>query len=178
MKITLVRHGQTDYNKNRTLVGTKNVSLNDCGRKESQELKKKIKDNHYDICFCSPLIRAMETAMILVGERVEIIRDDRLIERNIGDFEEKNIGEYDYDKYWDYNVNSGDNNVEKIQDLYLRINDFLNYIENKYKDKEIIIVSHLATTKMLYYILNKKDFKNKIINYHIKNCEIEEIEIN
>ena len=64
-------------------------------------LKTKIKDEKIDICFSSPLVRAFETAMILVGDKVEIKKDPRLIERNLGKLEGKDRSTYDFLKYWD-----------------------------------------------------------------------------
>ena len=95
MKITIVRHGETDYNKNNILQGRSNISLNDAGRRQCKRLKYKLKDEKFDICFSSPLVRAVETAMILVGDRVEIKIDDRLIERNLGNYEGKEVTGYD-----------------------------------------------------------------------------------
>ena len=45
-------------------------------------------DTHFDICYCSPLIRAVETAEILLeGRNVPIVKDDRLLEMCFGDYE-------------------------------------------------------------------------------------------
>ena len=59
MEITLVRHGQTEYNYHNRLQGITNVMLNDTGRRQAHKLKEKIKNEKYDICFSSPLIRAL-----------------------------------------------------------------------------------------------------------------------
>ena len=76
MKITLVRHGQTESNYNEICQGSTNILLNDTGRRQCQKLRDKIKDKKYDVCYMSPLVRAVETAMILIGDRVEIVEKD------------------------------------------------------------------------------------------------------
>ena len=86
MKIVLVRHGKTDKNSEGVMQGVSNHMLNDSGRRQCQKLRNELKDEHFDVCYMSPLVRCVETAMILVGERVPIIPDKRLIERNIGNF--------------------------------------------------------------------------------------------
>lgn len=50
----------------------------------------KYKDIDFDICYCSPLKRAQETARIFLADRnpaVEIITDNRLHEMCFGDYE-------------------------------------------------------------------------------------------
>ena len=44
MEITLVRHGQTEYNYQNRLQGITNVMLNDTGRWKAHKLKEKIKN--------------------------------------------------------------------------------------------------------------------------------------
>ena len=75
MKITLVRHGQTESNYLKLLQGRVNNLLNDTGRRQCKKLAEGIKDIHYDYCYMSPLVRCVETAMILIGDRVEMISD-------------------------------------------------------------------------------------------------------
>ena len=88
MKITLVRHAQTEENFLRVIQGRENKLLNDSGRRQVLRLKLKLKDKKYDLCFVSPLTRCMETALVSVGDRVRMISDDRLLEREVGEFEE------------------------------------------------------------------------------------------
>lgn len=169
MKITLVRHGQTEYNYQNRLQGTSNIPLNDTGRRQCYKLKEKMKNEKFDICFSSPLVRAVETAMILVGDKVQIINDNRLKEREIGNLEGKEKSLYDKNKYWDYYLNCNNEGVEPIQDIFIRCNDFLNYIFENYKKKSILIVSHGAITRAIHHILHNTDLKSDLINFDIDN---------
>lgn len=175
MKITLVRHGQTEYNYNQKIQGISNIPLNDTGRRQCKRLKDQILNKHFDICFSSPLVRAMETAMILVGEKVQINMDPRLIERDMGKLEGQDREEYDFMKYWDYKLNSNDLGIEKIQDIFDRCRRFIEYLEENYKDKSILIVSHGAPIRAMHHILNKTDTNENLVNFEIENCYIEEI---
>lgn len=175
MEITLVRHGQTEYNYQNRLQGTTNVMLNDSGRRQAHKLKEKIRDEEYDICFSSPLIRALETAMILVGDRVEIIRDNRLIERNLGEYEGKDKESYSSNKYWDYNLNCNDKGVESVKELLKRCQDFIDYLETYHKNKKILVVAHGAVVRGLHHLLNKTDLNSNLTNFKIDNCYMEKI---
>ena len=50
MKITLVRHGETEANYLSKIQGRSNPLLNDTGRRQCQKLRNRISNNHYDIC--------------------------------------------------------------------------------------------------------------------------------
>lgn len=147
MKITLVRHGQTEYNYQRRIQGHSNILLNDEGRRQVKKIKPEINKQHYDICFSSPLIRTIETAMILVGDKTEIRKDKRLIERGFGKLEGNTIDNYDSKKYWNYALNCSDDNIEPIQDLFERCKSFLSYLKENYNDKNILVVTSWCHTK-------------------------------
>lgn len=177
MKVTIVRHGQTEYNYLGKLQGRSNIPLNDTGRRECNKLKQKLKDEHFDVCFTSPLIRTVETAMILVGDRVEIKIDERLLERELGEYEGVDVKKYDSVKYWDYNMNLNDAGVEPVQDIIKRVYDFVEYLKENYSDKNIIIVTHSAIVRALHHILHNTDLNSNLCNFTINNGYVEQIEI-
>lgn len=54
----------------------------------AREAGKRYREIHFDICYCSPLIRAKETAeLVLEGRTVPIVTDDRLMEMCFGEYE-------------------------------------------------------------------------------------------
>ncbi|MCI7701976.1 MAG: histidine phosphatase family protein [Tenericutes bacterium] len=176
MKITLVRHGETDFNKEGKIQGLSNNLLNDTGRRQCRDLRMRLSDQHFDFCYMSPLARTVETAMILIGDRVEMIPDKRLIERDMGDIEGNSRELYAVDKFWDYNLNSGDQNIEKIQDIFERCRDFLDYVIKKHPGKDILIVSHGAPVRAMHHILRKSNLTGNLRDINIKNCYCETIE--
>ncbi len=175
MKITLIRHGQTESNYLEICQGATNNLLNDTGRRQAQKLREKIKNKHYDVCYVSPLVRAVETAMILIGDRVPMIVDKRLIDRNLGELEGKPRSLYDYKKYWDYNLNCSDLGVEPVQDIFKRCQDFLDNVLKD--DKEMLIVAHSSTLRAIRHILLKSDLNKDLCLREIGNCYYEEIEV-
>ena len=84
----IIRHGKTDWNALHKLQGHTDVPLNEEGRQMAETAREEYRDVHFDVCFCSPLIRAKETAEILLQDRnVPILTDDRLIEMCFGSYE-------------------------------------------------------------------------------------------
>lgn len=94
MKLYLVRHGETDWNLVRRLQGSEDIPLNTYGRELAAVTAEALKDIPFDAVFCSPLVRAKETAEIITGKRgIRIQTDDRLKEINFGIGEGRNIVE-------------------------------------------------------------------------------------
>ena len=177
MKITLVRHGESESNYLEICQGSTNILLNDTGRRQCQKLRDSIKDKHFDICYTSPLVRAVETAMILIGDRVKMIPEKKLVDRDLGELEGKERSLYDANKYWDYNLNSGDLGVEPVQEIFKRCGEFLDYILEKHKDESVLIVAHAASIRAIRHILLKSDLSKNLLLKDIENCFYEEIEV-
>lgn len=177
MKITLVRHGETDFNYENKLQGRSNNLLNDTGRRQCQKLRDQLKNKHFDVCYMSPLVRTVETAMILIGDRVEMIPDKRLIERELGNLEGEDRKKYNVEKYWDYSLNCTDDGVEGVQSIFERCSQFLDYILEKHKDQDILIVSHATPIRALHHLLKETDLNHNLLNFKIDNCYCEEIEV-
>ena len=77
----IMRHGKTDWNLKYKLQGKTDIPLNDMGRQMAEEAHERYKDVHFDVCYCSPLRRARETAeIVLSGRDIPMIIDDRLAE--------------------------------------------------------------------------------------------------
>ena len=84
----IMRHGKTDWNAMRKLQGRTDIPLNEEGRQMAEHARTEYADIHFDICYCSPLIRAKETAeIVLKGRNIPIITDDRLKEMSFGSYE-------------------------------------------------------------------------------------------
>ena len=80
MKLYLIRHGETDYNKMKRNQGQIDIPLNEYGRELARKTREGLAEVPFDLCLCSPLSRARETAeIILEGRDIPIITDKRLI---------------------------------------------------------------------------------------------------
>lgn len=147
-KYYLMRHGQAISN-------VKNVSscwpekfhnpLTKLGRKMVKESAEKLKDKNIDLIFASPLLRTKMTSQI-VGEILEVKPKFNLMlrEQNSGIFNGESsrelmnfFGEKTYKRF-----RMKPKNGETYVDIEKRMVKFLKKIDKKYKNKNILIISH------------------------------------
>ena len=69
MRIYLMRHGETDWNKARRLQGQSDVPLNEFGIELAIKTAEGLKNVDFDAAFSSPLKRALVTAQTVLGDR-------------------------------------------------------------------------------------------------------------
>jgi 2,3-bisphosphoglycerate-dependent phosphoglycerate mutase len=67
-KLILIRHGQSLWNKANLFTGWVNVPLSDQGYDEAQHAGKSLANESIDLVFTSTLIRAQQTAMLIMKE--------------------------------------------------------------------------------------------------------------
>ena len=176
----IIRHGRTDWNDLHKMQGHTDIPLNDEGRAMAARAAEEYKDVHFDICFCSPLIRARETAEILLkGRDIPIIIDDRLTEMSFGDFEGH---EYSFDKP-DSAINTlftapekytdPPGGAESLDELFERTGRFLDEtaLPLVREGKDVLIVGHGAMNSSIVCRLRgipRKDFWSA----GIENCKL------
>jgi len=82
----LVRHGETDWNRQRRIQGLTDIPLNETGRAQARATGMLLSRRHWNAIFSSPLGRAVETASIIASEvglgAPALV--DALVERNYG----------------------------------------------------------------------------------------------
>jgi len=95
--ITLVRHGQTDWNLARRIQGSTDIPLNDTGRADALAAADILAAaGSYDAVYASPLVRAQETAQIIATRLglAEPVLTRGLREREFGEAEGTDSADY------------------------------------------------------------------------------------
>lgn len=170
MKVLLVRHGETDYNKNLLVQGHTDIPLNETGRNQAIEAAKKLSSYKISAAFSSPMGRANETCRLMLDnagyESLEIITDHRVIEKNYGKFEGATYSE------WYAGLASGDiDTVELDSNVASRIESFIVDKYSEYKDDTILVVCHGACTRIFLESKNLRPNKDVIINTSLNEVE-------
>jgi len=175
----LMRHGQTIYQKENRRINYKAeenpfITLTDEGREMVKNSIKELEDIKIDIIFSSPYQRTKETAEIaseFFGIK-EINYDKRLVDINLGKFMGGPIEESKKFYSQEKNIfNKAPEDGESWNNVLKRVKNFLEEIEEKYKNKNILIVSHgdpiwlMASylrgyTEEKQFLSSRQDFQN------------------
>ena len=178
MKLYLARHGQTDWNLGHRVQGQTDIPLNATGISQAEALREKLKDYDFDVCYCSPLKRAVQTAEIAVGNRVKIIFDDNLKERNYGSFEGADNRNWDKKNDLDRRANINDGGIEPIKDLLARSKKVLDRLKAENPpDAKILVVGHGTLLKTLHFNIIGYDDDTDFLSFNLKNGDVVEHEI-
>lgn len=173
MEILLTRHGQTEWNFLKKVQGKVDIKLNQTGIEEAQNLKDTLKNEPIDLILCSPLIRAVETADIINGDRnIPILIVEKLSERDFGEFEGMPNTAFDFEAFWSYKQNMQYQKAENIRKFFQRVYEFLDGIHLKYKDKRILLVAHGGISIPVYCYFNGIPDKDILLGLSLKNCEV------
>lgn len=93
-RVYLARHGQTAYNAEGRFQGQQAIPLDDVGRAQAAELAERAAGYGFRALWCSPLLRARETADVVAASiGLEPVEDVRLMETDAGDWTDRSFAE-------------------------------------------------------------------------------------
>ncbi len=177
IKIYVIRHGQTNWNVKKIIQGRTDTELNEIGIREAKKIADIVSNHKFDLIISSPLKRAKQTAKLVNKDNIQIIEDNRLIERGFGNFEGGSAFDKEKSrKMYNIHINSSENSVEPVNEIVKRISDLFDDIQNKYIDKKILLVTHSGTSRVIDAYFNGSDENGNIATETLKNCEIREYE--
>ena len=171
MIVYLIRHGETDYNRQGRLQGHTDIPLNEYGRQLAEITARALADVPFDHVFCSPLIRAVETARIIVGSRncgFEI--DPRIQEISFGVYEGLYYGKENFSvpdphfrQFFDAPQKyTAPPEGEDFRDVIARTGRFWEELMGgaKYMDKTVLISTHGCALKALLANVFHRELKD------------------
>lgn len=152
----LVRHGQTVWNTLGQTQGHGNSPLTELGIQQAKDLAEALKEYPIDIIYCSDLGRAVETAEIIGKElNIEIHPTESLREMGFGVWEGMPLREIE--KIYPESFKMWRNEPEKVHieggetlDMIKQRQDkLIEELNEKYKNKHILLVSHSVTVRVM-----------------------------
>ena len=148
LNIYFIRHAQSEANKKHLFSGITDVPLTDKGRASLDAVRDFFKGSAITTVYSSPLSRCKESATIVFGNK-KLIVDERLIEINFGDWEnrptKKIIETYSemYDSYINHWPEFSFPNGDAMPDYIKRAATTIQRILDTHNDADtIVIVSH------------------------------------
>ena len=192
----IMRHGKTDWNELKKLQGQTDIPLNEEGRGQATAAGREYAGIHLDICYCSTLGRARETAALFFearalagkqtgsagtdGENIPIVYDDRLREMGFGKYEgiercfdipdcPVNVF-FKHPEEYDVPVEGG----ESMDELFARTEEFLK--EKVYpalkEGKDILIIGHGAMNSSIICQVKNNSDRTRFWEVGIPNCKM------
>lgn len=186
--IYVIRHGETDWNKNQRFQGQTDIALNEMGQEQAKALVPILNHLQIEAAYSSSLSRAFETAEIATQElKLTIQKDDRLKEANIGLAEGLTLdeiinqfGEESLLKWRSYEERLLDFRFEKGEskrEMMVRVRTVLLDIAQNTNKKNIAIFSHGMVMRALTFVFgsgvawDQHAFKNGAIHHFLWSDE-------
>ena len=152
MFVYLIRHGQTEWNREHRVMGHTPVPLNEEGRKGVTTLARELRIKKIPIIYSSTVERALETARILAEEwGAELREEPRLDESRFEGWVGKTYHELRDDEnfklYFDSPTRSRFSEAEGMIDIQRRALDAVEHIVQEVKTGRAAAVSHSDVIK-------------------------------
>jgi isoleucyl-tRNA synthetase len=162
-KYFVMRHGEAENNVLNVVSSNLNNAhhLTEKGKKQTLEAIKILKNKNIDMIFNSPFMRAKETTKI-ISESLDFLfentkEDLRLSELNDGIFSNGSpageVHEFLENNHLD-RYDGACEDGESLIDVKKRVGEFIYEIDQKYQNKNILIVTHEDTGYALFSVVN------------------------
>ena len=152
----LIRHGETEWNRNEKFRGRADLLLNDTGLKQAEAAALKLKDRGISAVYSSPLKRTLQTARPLANRfGLSVEPHEGLIDINYGDWQglsPEEAMERDailYDKWLKSPHVVHFPNGESLEIVRARVVGAVEELAEKHGDDTIAIVSHKVVCQVL-----------------------------
>ena len=159
-ELYLVRHGETDWNRELRIQGTTDTELSETGRQQIRNVATQLAFESPTIVWSSPQARARESASILATHAgLELHVDDELCEIDCGEWEGKTIteiAESDPDGYdaWLTDPSRPAPGGESFDDVKVRVSRVLERLRQLSPEHErVVLVAHAAPIRTLTALL-------------------------
>lgn len=142
--LTLVRHGETDWNRQRRIQGSTDIPLNDVGRAQAAGAAERLTRRRFDAVVASPLSRAFETGAI-IASRLGLGAPDTypgLAERSYGDAE--GLTDDEIRARWPHDDVPG---RESRSALLTRVTEQLAEIAVRFDGASVVVATHGAVIR-------------------------------
>ena len=160
--IFLVRHGETDWNREGRWQGHSDTHLNEIGREQAHRVAAEL--DGVDVVYASDLARARETAEIIGAELGLPVRfDARLRERSFGAWEgltaaEIEAGFREEHLRWVAGEGAGADDAEPFDAFGARVRSFLADVLDAHPEGTVLVVAHGGSIRVIHAFASGLDY--------------------
>lgn len=177
MNIYLLRHGETDENKNRFYYGKLDVSLNEKGRIQALKARGFLEGVKFNKVYTSERLRTKETASLVVEKGFNnFISDKRINEMDFGEFEGKDYKEIqklypkEYETWSSDWIEFSPPGGESYLEVYNRVKELMEELLRE-QDENVLVVTHGGIIRTIFCFVLGGNLEN-FWKFSSKNCDI------
>lgn len=159
LEILLIRHGQTDWNVEKRIMGHHPIPLNETGILQARKLAEYLKPHSLDKIYTSPHLRAMQTAKYITEDRnLELVEANEIREIEHGEWVGKTFAEIRalpaYVPYYSAPHLPMGKTGESLENVRLRGAAFIDKIRQEIGQGRVALVTHADWIKcvLLHYM--------------------------
>ena len=175
----LVRHGETDWNRERRFQGHADVSLNGAGRGQARKLADALADESFTAAYSSPLRRALETAEIVAARLgIAVEPSAGLMEVDVGSWSGLTTTEVEQrfpDGFarWVETRAGGWTDGETYDELGVRVVAELHEIARRHPEERVLAVTHGGAIRSVLAVIACVSFASGRVRIgFVENCEV------
>jgi broad specificity phosphatase PhoE len=175
--LLLVRHGETDWNRDGRWQGHSDTPLNELGRRQARDLAGQL--DGVDVVYSSDLARARETAEILAVQLgLDVRLDPRLRERGFGAWEGLNAAEIesgfaDAHRRWQAGEGAGAEDAESFDAFGARVRSFVEDVLRRHPDEAVLVIGHGGSIRVIHALAAGLDYvRDHRLIPGVANCRV------
>jgi alpha-ribazole phosphatase len=148
LHLLLVRHGETEWNKQRRYQGQADIPLSSLGMQQAALVAERLAKEEIDAIYASDLKRAWQTAMLIAEQKsLSLYPEPRLREMNFGVLEGLTWDEAEKKypkmlKAWLKDYNQPPEGGEAMDVFSARVLSLRDDLLKKHNDQKILLVAH------------------------------------
>lgn len=184
--ITMIRHGETDWNANKRIQGQTDVELNDRGYEQAQKITDTASQHRFSAIYSSDLSRAYATAQALaVKLGLEVVATPQLRERHLGIFQGWSGDEVqsrwpgEYARYRQRDTEQNLDNGESLRQLQRRVINVFQELIARHNGEHIALITHAGVIDIVYRhplcrpLHTARNFEIRNASVHRLACDME-----
>ena len=177
MKLTLVRHAESEGNVRKLIQGHTDYPLTQNGHEQAQRVAKRFAGERFDAIYASDLERASQTAQAIIDKHPEseVVYDERLRERYFGTLEDRSTQELFDNGYTEQQVWGAPEGGEDVETFKQRIFGFLDDLWEEHRGEHVLLVTHSGFITRLVLTLTEAG-EDEYRNYKSRNTGVTVIE--
>jgi probable phosphoglycerate mutase len=179
----LVRHGETDWNRDNRFQGHADPPLNERGRAQAGELAERLAGEGVDAVYSSPLRRALETAEILAARLgLDVTAAEGLREIDVGEWQGLTRDEVarrypDAFARW-LALEPGWDHGETYEQLGRRVLAAIRDIAERHPGERVVVVTHGGPLRAVFAEtagVSYAELRRRV--WSAPNCSVERFEV-